>query len=141
MKLTTSLFRFLIIVGFAFLLSGCLVSAQGRHGGIIVADDPVYHPTAKKTGPPAHAKAHGYRAKHQYHYYPESSIYFDTGRSVYFYLDSSGAWRMNVSLPQSLQVSLGNKVTIEMETDRPYIKNAEHKKKYPQKKKKKHKWK
>jgi hypothetical protein len=36
----------------------------------------------KKQGPPAHAPAHGYRAKHQYRYYPSRSVYYDTGRSA-----------------------------------------------------------
>jgi len=139
MKFTTSFLQFSIIIGLVFLLSGCLVSAQGKHGGIIVAEDPVPRPTAKKTGPPAHAKAHGHRAKYQYHYYPDTSVYYDTGRSVYFYLNSSGAWRMTVSLPRSLQIRLGDNVTIQMESDRPYSEYYQHKKKYPSKNKKKHK--
>jgi len=61
------------------------------------------------------------------------------GRSVYFYLDSYGAWRMAVSLPQFLKVQLGDNVTIEMDTDRPYSEYPAHKKKYPPKKHKKHK--
>jgi len=48
---------------------------------------------------------------------------------------------MTVSLPQSLKVRLGDNVTIEMETDRPYTKYLEHKKKYHPRKSKKHKWK
>ncbi len=28
----------------------------------------------KKNGPPAHAPAHGYRAKHKYRYYPDCSV-------------------------------------------------------------------
>ncbi|MDH5407857.1 MAG: hypothetical protein OEY00_04540 [Gammaproteobacteria bacterium] len=37
-------------------------------------------------GPPAHAKAHGYRKKRMYHYYPGAQVYFDSGRGLYFYL-------------------------------------------------------
>ncbi len=29
-------------------------------------------------GPPAHAPAHGHRARHSYLYYPSSYVYFDT---------------------------------------------------------------
>ncbi|MBN1956759.1 MAG: hypothetical protein JXQ81_06965 [Desulfuromonadales bacterium] len=48
---------------------------------------------------------------------------------------------MTVSLPRSLQISLGDRVTIEMGSDRPYTDYDEHRKKYPAKTKKKHKWK
>jgi hypothetical protein len=86
--------------------------------------------SAKKNGPPDHAPAHGYRAKHSYHYYPESHVYFDTGRSLYFYL-SDGAWKVSASLPGSLKVSLGSHVSIDMDSDKPYTNYSEHRSKYP----------
>ena len=137
MKILIDYFRLFSILSLALLLSGCLISGQGDRGRIVIADETPPHPTAGKPGPPAHAKAYGHRAKYHYHYYPDASVYFDTGRSVYFYLDSAGAWRMTVSLPQSLKVRLGDNVTIEMETDRPYTKHDEHKKIYRPKKKQK----
>ena len=85
---------------------------------------------AKENGPPAHAPAHGYRAKHQYHYYPSASVYHDTSRGLYFYLGGSG-WQIAASLPQDLRVRLGSSVSIEMDTDKPYIYNDQHKKQYP----------
>ena len=98
----------------------------------------------KKGGPPPHAPAHGYRAKHNYRYYPSESVYYDTGRRLYFYLKGSN-WEVGVSLPDKLKVNLGDYVTLELATDRPYIYHAEHKKKYPpgqlkQKQKKHKKW-
>jgi hypothetical protein len=51
-------------------------------------------------------------------------------RKVYFYLEG-GAWKMSVSLPDHLRVKLGEHVTIEMDTDKPYTKFEEHKNKYP----------
>ena len=84
----------------------------------------------KKNGPPDHAPAHGYRAKHNYHYYPDSHVYFDTGRSMYFYL-SDGSWKVSASLPGSLKVSLGSHVSIGMDSDKPYSKYSEHRSKYP----------
>ncbi|HEY5602298.1 MAG TPA: hypothetical protein VIM41_04245 [Gammaproteobacteria bacterium] len=84
----------------------------------------------QKNGPPDHAPAHGYRAKHSYHYYPDAQVYFDTGRSVYFYL-SDGAWKLSASLPGSLKVSLGSHISIDMDSDKPYSKHSEHKAKYP----------
>jgi hypothetical protein len=85
---------------------------------------------AKENGPPAHAPAHGYRAKHQYHYYPSASVYHDTSRGLYFYLGGSG-WQIAASLPQDLRVRLGSSVSIEMDTDKPYIYNDQHKKQFP----------
>jgi len=92
----------------------------------------------KKQGPPAHAPAHGYRAKHQYRYYPSRSVYYDTGRGLYFYLKGDN-WEVGASLPGSLRVGLGDAVSIELETDKPYIHHAEHVKKYPSKQFKKKK--
>ena len=83
-----------------------------------------------KKGPPSHAVAHGYRAKYQYRFYPSCSVYYDTGRGVYFYLNGDN-WQISESLPKSLQVSLGSHVSIEMNTDRPYVSYEEHKIKYP----------
>ena len=98
----------------------------------------------KKKGPPAHAKAHGYREKHKYRYYPSRSVYYDTGRGLYFYLKGNG-WEVGASLPSSIRVGLGDSVSIELNTDKPYVHHAEHVKKYPpgkmkQKNKKKNKW-
>jgi len=46
-----------------------------------------------------------------------------------------------VSLPTNLRVKLGDYVTIDMDTDKPYTHFAEHKKKYPPGQlKKKDKW-
>jgi hypothetical protein len=98
----------------------------------------------KKKGPPAHAPAHGYRAKHQYRYYPSRSVYYDTGRRLYFYLKGDN-WEVGASLPHHIRIGLGESVSIELDTDKPYIHHAEHVKKYPpgqmkKKNKKKNKW-
>jgi hypothetical protein len=100
-------------------------------------------------GPPPHAPAHGYRAKHKYRYYPSCSVYYDYGREIYFYIKGDH-WEVGVSLPNHLRIGLGDSVSIELDTDKPYIHHVEHVKKYPPghlKKKnkmkhnnKKHKW-
>jgi hypothetical protein len=93
-------------------------------------------------GPPPHAPAHGYRAKHNYHYYPSAQVYFDISRRVYFYLDGDN-WKMTVSLPTRFRIKLGEHVAIEMDSDKPYTQFEKHKKKYPPgqlKKKKRKKW-
>jgi hypothetical protein len=84
---------------------------------------------SKKTGPPQHAKAHGYRAKHTYRYYPDANAYYDAERKTYFYLEGN-QWRVGVSLPGNLSVSLGNYVTIGMDSEKPYTKHEEHKRQY-----------
>jgi len=99
-------------------------------------------PKQKKGGPPAHAPAHGYRAKHQYRYYPSSNVYKDPERGIYFYLKGD-KWEVGASLPLPLREGLGESVSLELETDKPYIHHAEHVKQYPPKKsksKKSKKW-
>ena len=81
-------------------------------------------------GPPAHAPARGLRAKQAYQYYPSANVYFDPVKKVYFYL-SGGVWKFGLSLPLSLKVKLGDHVSLELDTDKPYLFNAEHKRKYP----------
>jgi hypothetical protein len=98
----------------------------------------------KKKGPPAHAPAHGYRAKHQYRYYPSSSVYYDSERKIYFYLKGDN-WEVGVTLPKNIRLRLGDYVSIEMNTDKPYTHYADHVKRYPpgqmkKNNKKKNKW-
>lgn len=98
------------------LLTGCLVSARSGAGGAVVAEP----------GPPPHAKAWGWRAKHQYRYYPSARVYFDTGRGVWFYLDSRGNWTMTADLPVSVRARLGESVTLELDTETPWVYEEEH---------------
>lgn len=96
----------------------------------------------REGGPPPHAPAHGYRAKYHYSYYPNCSVYYDHGRRIYFYIKGDH-WEVGGSLPNHLQIALGDSVEIELDTDKPYIHHAEHVKKYPPgqlKNKNKHKW-
>ena len=130
----------------AIFLAGCapkrvvvVHKKDGNHGHSEVEHK---HEYEKKGGPPPHAPAHGYRAKHQYHYryYPSRSVYYDTGRGLYFYIKGKN-WEVGASLPSNLRVGLGDSVSIELDTDKPYLYHTEHVKKYPpgQMKKKKHK--
>ena len=131
----------LIICSIAIFIHGCTTMGATVHSG--PNDQSGYgHPPVAKSGPPAHAPAHGYRAKHRYQYYPTCSVYFDTGRAIYFYLEGDN-WRVSVELPEYLRVRLGGYVVVEMDTDRPYLHNKKHKNKYPPgqlKKKKSKKW-
>jgi hypothetical protein len=84
----------------------------------------------KKGGPPAHAPAHGYRAKHQYRYYPCCNVYHDQDRGMYFWLKGDG-WAVGASLPADLQFGLGASVNLDLDTDKPYTLHAEHVQQYP----------
>ncbi len=146
MKYTCSYKTLLNLIGFLFILSfaGCAATGGGAHVDWENKPKKVAHPKikTKKAGPPPHAPAHGYRAKYNYHYYPHSSVYFDTHRKVYFYLEGN-TWRMSVSLPQAIYVELGEHVSIEMDIDKPYTHYKEHRHQYPPgqlKKKGKKKW-
>ena len=125
--------------------SACNTTSGGNHidwGGKANKKDHQEYKKPKKGGPPPHAPAHGYRGKYAYRYYPACHVYFDVHREVYFYL-SGGNWRMSVSLPREIRVQLTDHVIIEMDSDRPYTKFSEHKRKYPpgqMKKNKKGKW-
>jgi hypothetical protein len=92
--------------------------------------------SGKKGGPPPHAPAYGYRAKHQYRYYPCCSAYYDAGRRVWFYI-KTGEWTIGASIPTDLSAQLGYYVNISMDTDKPYEFNDEHRKEYPPEKFKK----
>jgi hypothetical protein len=84
-------------------------------------------------GPPAHAPAHGRRRKYRYHYYPDSGVYFDIDRKVYFYLHGS-TWKSSATLPVGIKLGATAAVTIDMDHDRPYVEFHAHKGKYPGKK-------
>jgi len=110
------------------MLSGCYgtrVAVEHRSPGHGRVSAPPHEP-----GPPPWAPAHGYRAKHRYHYYPDSGVYFDTGRGVYFYY-GDGRWRVSVSLPTRFRIHLGDYVTLEMDSARPYEYHDEVMRRYP----------
>lgn len=129
---------FLICVFFIFLFSACRITGGGIH---LHLGPELNSNQVGNAGPPPHAPAHGYRAKYAYRYYPGACAYFDVSRKVYFYLEGDN-WMMSVSLPRAIQLQLGDHVTIEMDTAKPYVRFEEHKRKYPpgQLKKKKKKW-
>jgi hypothetical protein len=110
------------------VVAGGSISVQwGKNQGSVSNEDGPKH---KKGGPPPHAPAHGYRAKYQYRYYPACSVYHDTDRGLYFYLKGDN-WEIGASLPSNLQMRLGDSVSLELDTDKPYIYYAEHVKQYP----------
>ncbi len=117
----------IFLITIIFIISFSLISTH--EGGIQISS---YSVLAKggKTSPSEHAKAHGYRAKHTYRYYPSPNAYYDVERKSYFYLEGNN-WRVGVSLPVNLNVRLGNYVSIGMDSDKPYAQFHSHKEKYP----------
>jgi hypothetical protein len=82
-----------------------------------------------QNGPPAHAPTYGLRAKYQYRYYPRCRVYYYVEKGVYFYLKGKN-WEVAISLPDHLKNDLGEYVSLELDTDKPYLFNKEHIKKY-----------
>ncbi len=129
--LKTALF-FLLMSLCLFFLTACRTTGGGVSYQWDNSNEYDHPHEVKKTkgGPPPHAPAHGYRAKHHYRYYPSCSVYYDTNRELYFYLIGDN-WRMDVSLPQGLHVESSAYVSIEMDSDKPYTHYKEHQRKYP----------
>ena len=134
-------FAFCVFIISAMILNGCagghVYGEWGRDSKPKSEQHQVkysykYKHKHKHNGPPAHAPAHGYRAKHQYRYYSSCKVYHDTGRGLYFYLKGDN-WEVGASLPSHLKEGLGEFVTIELDTDKPYVHNEEHIKNYPPK--------
>lgn len=73
--------------------------------------------------PPPWAPAHGWRAKHQYVYYPSAEVYYAPDTRMWFWLGGDG-WQAGISLPIALQgyVRAGG-VNIALDVDRPYLRN------------------
>ena len=115
----------------ALLVAGLIFFAGCQGGGIFYGseDQPAYV-VKERTGPPSWAPAYGWRAKHQYYYYPSVGVYFDIGREVYFYFNGS-RWVAAVRLPGGVTVNVRERVLLEMNTSRPYLYYPDHVKKYP----------
>jgi hypothetical protein len=122
-----SLIGFFIFSFSSIVFAGGSINIQLGKGSD--SDQPKYVKNNKNGGPPPHAPAYGYRAKHQYRYYPSNSVYYDTGRGLYFYLKGDN-WEFGASLPSNFRVGLGDSVSIELDTDKPYLYHAEHVNKY-----------
>ena len=124
-----------IIIVISVIFACTLLNSGCSHTRVIVDDRPTFKkappgPPPAKAGPPPWAPAHGYRAKHHYRYYPYSSVYFDTGRSLYFYYDGRN-WQMSVSLPTWIRIDINDYVTLEMGTTKPYEYHPDVVKRYP----------
>lgn len=114
----------LAMVALTVFLSGCVVLEDRGPG-------------AKRGGPPPWAPAHGYRAKHVYQYYPAVGVYYDVSTRMYFYMNG-GSWQMAAALPPTIAIAGIESVSVELDTDKPYLYVDEHMKKFKVKKGKGH---
>ena len=105
------LFRYAVFSLFfslSILLTGCVY-------------DPFYY------GPPTHS--HYYPRYYDYYYYPSSHVYFHFTTGFYYYLDS-GVWIKTRVLPPHIQIDARDRVRVQIEADKPYLKYPEHKRQY-----------
>ena len=127
-----------LAVGLSILL---LTFVCGNPNSITSGFPSIGYTSSANAEPPPWAPAHGYRAKHQYHYYPSSHAYYDTERKLYFYLEGEN-WRFGASLPAGIRLDVGDRVSLGMDTDKPYEFHTDIVKQYPGvKPKEKDKWK
>jgi hypothetical protein len=67
--------------------------------------------------------------RYRYYYYPASGVYFNVSTGSYFYLNG-GSWQVGMSLPSAVIVDSGNYVTLDLDTDQPYLFYDEHRVKF-----------
>jgi len=122
---------FLLAIALFLFSSGACRTTKGPVGfeweqGVGYGDHyEVKKPKNKRLLP--NTPTHGYQAKYQY--YPNCSVYYDDYKKLYFYLERL-TWQNSASLPKDIQKRLDDYVTIEMDTDKPFIYYEEHKRKY-----------
>jgi hypothetical protein len=122
----------------ALMLAGCATDGPSPHVGVGVSiggsAPPAVIAESPRGGSPPWAPAHGRRAheaqyRYYYHYYPASGVYMNVSTGGYFYLSDS-TWQVAMTLPSTVVLDTSNYVSLELETDRPYLYYDEHKIKY-----------
>ena len=58
--------------------------------------------------------------EYSYRYYPLCSVYYDTDRKLYYYLQD-GCWKIFSYLPRNISRELDYYVKLNMDTDKPFI--------------------
>jgi hypothetical protein len=132
--------RLIVLVAFSLLfmlsaacqktVSGRVIFKEPEPADREQTEYPEYREPSEKGGPPPWAPAHGQRAKYKYRYYPNSSVYYDSERRVYFYYDRD-EWHTRSLIPDWIALDKNDYVTIEMDTDRPYKFHSDVYRKYP----------
>jgi hypothetical protein len=124
----------------ALVLCGCVFVArprptadpgeQGDRPVYVVVQEPekqgppnVRTTNKRKKTPPAHAPGHGNRRVFRYHYYPMARVYFAPDRKRYYWLSPRG-WRVGTTLPKQIVIDGEVSVTVELDSDVPYVHHA-----------------
>jgi hypothetical protein len=126
--------RVLILVLLTLVFfSGCRTSAGFSIGTAFPVFGPSYY-----EGPPPWLPAHVNHPKHTYRYYPYHGIYFEERTRIYFYM-TDGRWQASASLPAFIRITVNDFITLDMDSDRPYVYHKYVIKRYPPRQKQ-NKW-
>lgn len=100
-----------------------LMALAGAIAGVTgCAYDPVFY------GPPAYSS--DYRVHYyDYYYYPNVGVYFQFSSGYYYYHDHSHWVRTRV-LPKRILIDPQSRVRIRVDSDKPYVKYPEHRRRY-----------
>ncbi|HEY6007129.1 MAG TPA: hypothetical protein VIU40_02325 [Geobacteraceae bacterium] len=79
----------------------------------------------------------GVAPKHLYRYFPDVEVYFDPGRSLYFFLDAD-VWRSATVPPPGIVVKGLPSTDLDIDDDVPYRSHGDVRKHYPPGQYKKH---
>ena len=128
-----------LLVALSFVAIGCAMDGRQPNVGVgvSVGGSPpppvvVATPAPRRGGPPPWAPAHGRRAKegmHRYYYYPSTGVYFNVSTGSYFYLNG-GAWQVSMTLPSTMIIDANDYVSLDLDTDRPYMYYDQHRMKF-----------
>lgn len=120
--------KVMLVIVASTMLAGCMLDERRPIGvGVAIGGAPA---PVQVGGPPPWAPAYGRRAHgYRYYYYPESGVYYNVATSSYFYLNG-GAWQVGVSLPTAVVINPSAYVSLDLDTDRPYLYYEEHRNKY-----------
>lgn len=69
-------------------------------------------------------------APHRYNYYPDAEVYFDPSRQIYFFFRAN-KWLAQAVLPPDIEVRIGNAVTVDLDSERPYEFHDDVRRVYP----------
>jgi hypothetical protein len=120
-------------IGLFSMVAACLVLFAG--GGQAQMNDGRSTPgntalLAYRTGGSPWSPRPGQQSRYKYQYYPDTEVYYEPGREVFFYQDQ-GRWIKAPTLPRELRGQLGEFVIVEMYSDDPTVFHADVLRRFP----------
>ncbi len=85
---------------------------------------------AERSVSPGGSPAGGLGTAYRYNYYPDSAVYYDASRKLFFY-NNGERWVQTTILPETVAVDWKLYVALTIDSDRPYTQHAAVVKKYP----------